>query len=88
MTVGDNGKTIDFSMTADAAVTGEGNASVGILNVGDITLLGGDNKTGEFDVDFKIEAGVIGTGDASVGDMKLGNISMTVGDDNSARSRL
>ena len=73
-------------MTVDATVTGEGNASVGVLNIGDVTLLAGDgNSTWNVNLIY-VDAVVSGTGDASVGNVTIGNVSMTAGDDYSLAS--
>ena len=48
ITVGDNGKDVWAYEYADADVNGEGDASVGVLTMGDISIVAGDDKLGGF----------------------------------------
>lgn len=67
-------------LTADASVTGTGNASVGDTTIGDVTFMVGDSVEDYLTVAIDNEARVSGVGDATVGDVLVGDIMMEIGD--------
>ena len=65
--------------TPSADVSGEGDASVGVLTMGDISIVAGDDKTGWFSAYVSAYANA-DTGDASISDVTIGDMSLVAGD--------